>query len=83
MSFCELGELVELLDWFRAAFSGWRYLFSPSHRQRVHDVWRERNRWRICWDIVCGAVGIAFSLFLAYFMVSLFAGWNWMAELLK
>ena len=83
MSLLDLGEVVELLDWFSAALAGWRYLFSRSYRRQVHELWRERSRWRICWDILCGAAGIAFTLFLVHLIVSLFAGWNWMAELLR
>ena len=68
-------ETLEFIDWLRAAFGGWRFVFSTSFRRGTAVRW-EHERWlRKFWDIVCGVSGIAFTLFLVYVLISLFAGW--------
>jgi len=71
-------EAFEFIDWFRAAFGGWRFVFSPSFRLEMRARWKHETRLRLVWDVVCGVAGIAFTLLLVYFLIGLFAGWNWM-----
>jgi hypothetical protein len=77
----DLGGFAELLDWLRGAFAGWRYLFSPSYRQQIHAGWKSDRWYYNAWDVVCGVAGLAFSLFLLYLIVSLFAGLDWPSRL--
>lgn len=64
-----IGELAELKDWFRATFSGWRFMFSPSYRRKMRQHW-EHERWpHVLFDIACGLLGIAFSFLLAYLLI--------------
>jgi hypothetical protein len=77
----DLGGFAELLDWLRGALAGWRYLFSSSYRQQIHSGWKSDRWYYIAWDVVCGVAGLAFSLFLLYLVVSLFAGLDWPARL--
>jgi hypothetical protein len=77
----ERGGFAELLDWLRGAFAGWRYLFSSSYRRQIHAGWRSDRWYYIAWDVICGAAGVAFSLFILYAIVSLFVGFNWPSRL--
>ena len=73
-------EALELIDWFRAATAGWRYLLSRSFRQAIHARWKNEcplRVIRVIRELLCGIAGIAFTLLLGYLMVSLFAGWDW------
>ena len=67
-----MGELLEFLDWFRAAGLGWRYLFSPEYRREVHEKWKNEKWYYAAWDILCGLAGIAFGLLVIYLIWSLF-----------
>ena len=83
LSILELADgLSELLDWFRAAFAAWRYLFSSSYRRRVHERWRFQSRLYIAWEVICAFAGFAFTIFLGYLTVSLFAGFDWVSRLI-
>jgi len=70
-------EALEFIDWFRAAFGGWRFVFSPSFRCETRARWEQESWLRVVWDILCGIAGIAFTLLLIYVVISLFAGWDW------
>jgi len=70
-------EAVEFIDWFRAAFGGWRFLFSTSFRRETRARWEDESWLRIIWDVLCGMAGIAFTFLLIYVVISLFAGWDW------
>jgi len=70
-------EALELIDWVRAGLAGWRYLLSSSFRAETHARWKEETVFRVTWDVACGAAGVAFTLLVAYVLISLFAGWDW------
>ena len=74
-------EALEFIDWLRAAFGGWRFLFSASFRWETCARWKDESTVRMLWDIVCGVAGIASTLFLAYAIISLFAGWDWIQRI--
>lgn len=59
-----IGEIGEIFGWFKAAFSGWQYLFSKSYRTAKKDEWKNEKAIYIIWDFCCGLVGMAFSVFL-------------------
>ena len=59
-----IGETREIIDWFKAAFSGWRYLFSSSYRNAKNSDWKNERLIYIAWDVLCGVAGVAFSGFL-------------------
>jgi hypothetical protein len=79
----ESGGFAELIDWLRGAFAGWRYLFSSSYRQRIHAGWKSDSWYYIAWDLICGAAGFGFSLFLVWLFVGLFAGFDWLPHVLS
>ena len=70
-------EALEFMDWVRAAFGGWRFVFSASSRRETRARWEHESWLRIVWDVSCGVAGIAFTLLLVYVVISLFAGWDW------
>ena len=59
-----IGETGEIFEWFKAAFGGWRYLFSSSYRKVKNNEWRNEKSIYIVWDVICGIAGVAFSVFL-------------------
>jgi hypothetical protein len=63
-----VGELGELFEWIRAAFAGWRFLFSPSYRKTKRNDWENEKTIYIVWDVFCGLAGIIFSLLIIYFV---------------
>jgi hypothetical protein len=77
----DLGGFAEVIDWLRAAFAGWRYLFSSSYRRRVHVGWKSDSWLYITWDIICAVFGCLFSLLLIWLLISLFAGFDWLTHL--
>ena len=77
-----LFEAFEFIDWARAAIAGWRYLASSAFRRETHARWRDEGvSCRALWEVVCGVAGVAFTLFLLYVVISLFAGWDWIQRL--
>jgi len=74
-------EALEFIDWFRAAFAGWRFLFSSTYRAQTRERWRYERAWHVVWDVLCGLAGVVFSLLVAWFLVALFSGWNWLQKI--
>ena len=70
-------EALEFIDWFRAAFGGWRFVFLASFRRETRARWQRQSLLRTIGDVVFGVAGIAFTLLLVYVVISLFAGWDW------
>jgi hypothetical protein len=70
-----------LLEWLLGAAAGWRYLFSPSYRRRVHARWRDKAGIYIAVDVICGVATCLVSVLLLHAVISAFAGWNWSARL--
>jgi hypothetical protein len=70
-----------LLEWLLGAAAGWRYLFSPSYRRRVHARWRDKAWIYIAVDVICGVASCLLFLLLLYALISAFAGWDWWARL--
>ena len=75
-------EALEFIDWLRAAFGGWRFVFSTSFRCETRERWKRQSWLWIVWEVVCGVAGIAFTLLLVYVVVSLFAGWDWIQRII-
>ena len=67
-----VDALAELSGIFRAAFAGWRYLFSSAYRQKIHEGWRFESWLYVAWDVVCALAGIAFSLLPVCLLVAVF-----------
>jgi hypothetical protein len=61
-----IAAIGEIVEWFIAAFAGWRYLLSPSYRKRKHGDWRNESALYVVWDVCCGLAGIAFSFLAIY-----------------
>ena len=66
-----IGETGEIFDWFKAAFAGWRYVFSKAYRKEKHENWKNEKRIYIIWDFILGTAGIAFSIVVIYVIYSL------------
>ncbi|HEX7331361.1 MAG TPA: hypothetical protein VF290_07670 [Pyrinomonadaceae bacterium] len=66
------AEALEFFDWIANAVAGWRYLFSSSFRRRTHARWKAAGRGTALIEIVFGALGIVFTLFLLGLVVYLF-----------
>jgi hypothetical protein len=64
-----IGEIGEIVEWFVAAFAGWRYVFSASYRKKKHEDWRNVCALSVVWDMCCGFAGIAFSFLVVYLVV--------------
>jgi hypothetical protein len=71
-------EALEFIDWFRAAFAGWRFLFSSTYRAQKRERWRQERVWYVVGEVTCGLAGIVFSLVVVWFLVALLAGWDWL-----
>jgi hypothetical protein len=69
-----IGELAELFDWIRAAFAGWRFLFSSSYRITKNNDWKNEKTAYIVWDVCCGLAGIIFSPLIIYFAYQILIG---------
>ena len=60
-------EALEFIDWFRAAFAGWRFMFSSTYRAEIRERWRNERVWYVVWDVLCGLAGITFSLLVVWY----------------
>ncbi|MES2258259.1 MAG: hypothetical protein V4724_07055 [Pseudomonadota bacterium] len=67
------GNPLEVLDVLFRWGLGWRYLFSPSFRAKVHASWRACNSWLVLFQVVFGLLLFAIvNYVLAYLIVDLF-----------
>ena len=66
-----LNVLDEFVAWVEPVLNGWRYLFSSAFRARTHESWRHENIGYVIWDVFWGFLGIAVSLVVGYFVVTL------------
>jgi hypothetical protein len=73
--------LGDILGFFVAAFAGWRYVLSPSYRARVHSRWESKSQLQIAQDIAAAVAGSIFWLILSWLVISVFAGFDWIARL--
>ncbi len=73
-----LAGLGELWEWLKDGSAGWRYLFSGAYRQKIHAGWRYESRGYIILNVLGALGGMGFTLLVAYVIVALFAGWNWL-----
>ncbi|MFN7944029.1 MAG: hypothetical protein U0Z53_01535 [Blastocatellia bacterium] len=64
MAVSEIFELGELFDWLINGLAGWRYLFSRSYRQQLHQQWSRQSRWRVVGDVTWKSITFLFTLFL-------------------
>lgn len=65
------ADALEIFEWMANAFAGWRYIFSPSFRQRTHARWKVEGRGTAVLEILFGAAGMLFTLFLLWLVVDL------------
>ena len=65
-----LADVFELFDWIVNAFAGWRYVFSPSFRQRTHTRWKAQGWGTAAIEILVGALGVLLTLFLLWVLIS-------------
>jgi hypothetical protein len=65
------ADALEIFEWIANALAGWRYLFSPSFRQRTHARWKAEGRGTAFVEILLAAVGMLVTLFLLWLVVSL------------
>jgi hypothetical protein len=75
------GALGDFIHFLGNAFAGWRYVFSPSYRRRIHARWESQSQLQIAQDVTSAIVGCLFLLLLLCLMVSFFAGFDWIAHL--
>lgn len=68
-----IDEVFEFLEWLHAAFAGWRFLLSPRYRHSVYERWRFARRWTIARDVICGSIGVIFSLLIFVAMLYIIA----------
>ena len=68
------ADALEVFDWIVDAFAGWRYLLSPSFRQRTHQRWKVEGRGKMFIEILFGGLGVLLTLFLAWLLVAVVRG---------
>ena len=68
------ADILEIFDWIGYAFSGWRYLLSPSFRQRTNKRWKAEGRGKAAIEILFGALGMLLTLFLVWLVVDVLRG---------
>ena len=68
------ADALEIFDWIGYAFSGWRYLLSPSFRQRTNKRWKAEGRGKAFIEILFGGLGVVLTLVLLGFAVGLLRG---------
>jgi drug/metabolite transporter (DMT)-like permease len=78
----QLPLLGDVLGFLAAAFAGWRYLFSPSYRRRVHERWQSKSQLQIAQEIAAAVAGSLFWLVIFCLLISLFLGFDWITRLL-
>jgi len=61
----------EALDFIIDALAGWRYLFSPSFRQRTHHRWSVEGRGKAIIEILFGALAVFFTLLLLWVLIEM------------
>jgi H+/Cl- antiporter ClcA len=80
-SLLDFSVLGDVLGFFGAALAGWRYLFSPSYRRRVHARWQSRSQLQIAQDIAAAFAGSVLLLVVFCVIISLFIGFDWVTRL--
>lgn len=56
------ADVLEIFDWMAQAFAGWRYLLSPSYRDRTHKRWKAEGRGKATLEIFFGALAVLLTL---------------------
>jgi len=64
MALGEIFELGEFFDWLINGFAGWRYLFSRSYRQQLHQQWSHQSRWAVVGDVTWKGITFLFTILL-------------------
>ncbi len=67
-------DALEIFGWIGDAFNGWRYVFSPTFRQRTHKRWKAEGRGKAFIEILFGALGMVVTVLLVWLMVQLVGG---------
>jgi hypothetical protein len=78
----DLPVVGDVLGFLAAACTGWRYLFSPSYRRRVHERWQSKNQLQIAQEVAAAVAGSLFWLVIFSLIISLFVGFDWITRLL-
>jgi hypothetical protein len=69
------GAFTEITAWAELVLAGWRYLLSPTYRARKHHEWHHEHVGYVIFDVVCGTIGIAVSVAVAWIAAVLV--WVW------
>jgi hypothetical protein len=69
-----LADALEIFDWIVDAFAGWRYLLSPSYRQRTNKRWKGEGRGKAFIEILFGGLGILLTLLLLWLLIGTLRG---------
>ena len=69
-----MGLMAEVSAWLEPAFAGWRYLFSPAYRARIHDGWKHEKSYFVVFDVIIGILGVAASVVVVCVPIALWAG---------
>jgi len=77
IAFFAAGLAFEATDGFKAAYHGWKYVFSKRFRKQINNRWKGLNKFRVIWEILRGVEGIAFSLAIIFVIISLSVGLDW------
>lgn len=54
--------MLESLEFVGRAFAGWRFLFSPSYRERTRARWAQQRQMDTMEDVVGALIGMAFTV---------------------
>jgi hypothetical protein len=56
-----IAEIIELVGHSVEGIAGWRYLLSPTFRERTNERWRKQSRLATAGEVVL--FGISFTFF--------------------
>lgn len=68
------ADALEIVDWIITGVAGWRYLLSPSFRQRTHARWKAEGRGKAVIEILVACLGMLVTVALGWVVVSLLNG---------
>jgi hypothetical protein len=63
-----------MIEFIIDGLGGWRYLISANFRKRTHERWKAKGRAWASLEIALGSIGVIFTLFLVWTLLSLVIG---------
>jgi hypothetical protein len=63
-------EILDSLGFLAYAFSGWRFILSPSYRKRTRARWSQQRQMETMQEIVGGLIGMAFTVLVPVLIVA-------------